>query len=256
MARTGFGRRLAALLIWMLASAPALAAVAAPVLPWQQAQGDYRSALADFQAHGFAAIAPHVPALVADLAAAGNPIRKTNVVGGTTYVLTENSADALRAMLEQAGAHAAPGARAVAVSDPYPAVCLILGSYYDEYGRFGEAVRVLDIGLAVAPGDPTVLSERSAALEGLHRWADAVANAETGLALANLPPSYRARFLRGRGLALTELGRLDAAEASYRQSLALDPGNAIATHELAYIARLRAGGPRATTELTAPNRPH
>ena len=58
-------------------------------------------------------------------------------------------------------------------------------------------------------------------------------------------------MLRGRGLALTELKRLDEAEAAYRDALALEPGNALATSELQYIAGASATSP----VLLLPNAP-
>jgi Flp pilus assembly protein TadD len=57
----------------------------------------------------------------------------------------------------------------------------------------------------------------------------------------SLPPEMKARLLRGRGFALTELGRLDDAEEAYRESLVSEPNNPRAAGELNYIARLRTG---------------
>lgn len=52
----------------------------------------------------------------------------------------------------------------------------------------------------------------------------------------------RAHLQRGRGFALTELGRLDEAEAAYNEALKIDPNDDRAKHELEYIAHLKAGG--------------
>jgi Flp pilus assembly protein TadD len=54
---------------------------------------------------------------------------------------------------------------------------------------------------------------------------------------------------RGRGFVLTELGRLDEAEAAYRESLKIEPDSERAKNELQYIARLKAGGPSAPYAL-------
>jgi tetratricopeptide (TPR) repeat protein len=102
---------------------------------------------------------------------------------------------------------------------------------------------------------PALLGERDAALAALHRPADALADSDEGLRLPQLTDSHRARFLRGRGFALTELNRLDEAEAAYNDSLKIDPNNPIALRELQYIAGLRAGRPRTATELSLPQ-PH
>jgi Flp pilus assembly protein TadD len=47
------------------------------------------------------------------------------------------------------------------------------------------------------------------------------------------------RAWRGQAYCLTERGKLDEAEAMYRQCLALDPKDSNALRELEYIRRLR-----------------
>lgn len=51
-----------------------------------------------------------------------------------------------------------------------------------------------------------------------------------------------ARAKRGVGYSLIELGRLDEAEAKFRECLAIDPKDKNALHELEYIKQLRGGG--------------
>ena len=46
--------------------------------------------------------------------------------------------------------------------------------------------------------------------------------------------------LRGIGFALTELGRLQEAREAYEASLRIEPDNALAKNELAYLDRLQA----------------
>jgi len=46
---------------------------------------------------------------------------------------------------------------------------------------------------------------------------------------------YRAAALRGVGFALIDLQQLDEAERTFRESLDIEPGNAVALNELAYI---------------------
>jgi Flp pilus assembly protein TadD len=50
---------------------------------------------------------------------------------------------------------------------------------------------------------------------------------------------YQAIALRGMGFSLIELNRLDEAERAFKQSLDIDPTNAVALNELAYIKDLR-----------------
>ena len=52
------------------------------------------------------------------------------------------------------------------------------------------------------------------------------------------------RGCRGRGYALTELGRLDDAEDAYKTSLNLDPDSNLAKSELRYIEGLKLGALR------------
>lgn len=259
MRTMGFSLRsfLLAPLLALALGAVGRAADPTPGHPWEQAQSLYEATMVDFQHGGFGAIASHVPDLEAALAAAGAPVRKTIRDGQVTFVLAEGPADTLVALAGQAAAQHDAGqtGQVIAVRDPYPGVALILGSYYNEVSRSEDAVRVLTLGLTANPNDPGLVSEKGAALVALHRWPDALADYQAGLAIPNLAPLDKARLLRGKGLVLIELGRLDDAAAAYEQSLLLDPGNAIATHELGYIAHLRAGGATAPTELTAPNKP-
>jgi Flp pilus assembly protein TadD len=49
----------------------------------------------------------------------------------------------------------------------------------------------------------------------------------------------QATALRGIGVSLIELGELDRAETALRESLEVEPGNALAQNELLYISNLR-----------------
>lgn len=62
-------------------------------------------------------------------------------------------------------------------------------------------------------------------------------------------------MLRGRGYILVELKRLDEAEASFNDSLKVEPKNPIAVNELRYIAELRRGRPAVNGQMTMPSLP-
>jgi Flp pilus assembly protein TadD len=134
---------------------------------------------------------------------------------------------------------------------------MILGSYYVEMRRPNDALRVLEAGLALPPAVPGVprsmvpmLSvERANALGLAGRWQDALVAWERALKLPELSDPIKARMLRGRGVALIELKRLNEAEQSFRSALVLEPGSANAQNELAYIAALRAGRPATKPDL-------
>jgi hypothetical protein len=53
------------------------------------------------------------------------------------------------------------------------------------------------------------------------------------------PPSQIARALRGQGVQLVDLDRLDEAEDALRRSMELEPDSETAHNELSYIRDLR-----------------
>ena len=52
-------------------------------------------------------------------------------------------------------------------------------------------------------------------------------------------PEQIGRALRGQGLNLIDLGRLEEAEAAFQRSLEVEPNHPNALHELGYLASLR-----------------
>lgn len=226
--------------------------------PWVNAQALVRATSDDLSKRGLQSIRPHVPELERALAGAKEAIESARSSG---IVLADGPTETLGALILSAGMAKAQGMQVkqtTAVANPYPLVSFYLGTYYNEIGRSEDALRALDAGLALPtplPGSdigetaPLLIGERGAALEALKRPQDALANFDRGLNIKSLKADQRALMLRGRGFALTELGRLDEAEKSYRDSLAVEPNNQRAMNELTYIQRLRAGGPTAPTAL-------
>lgn len=125
----------------------------------------------------------------------------------------------------------------------YPTAALMLGSDAVTRRRPEEAIAWLDKGLALQPDNLYLVTEKGAALAMLNRPADALALYDATLALGDrtFDPKSKARLRRARGWALIELGRLDEAEADYKQSLVLEPDHGGALRELKYIADKRAG---------------
>jgi len=134
---------------------------------------------------------------------------------------------------------------------PYPDASLLVGSYYNEAQQWGLALAVLQRGLSLAPTDPALVTEAGMSLSQLRRFDqalqlyDQILSEELFLSVGD-----RARILRAKGFALTELGKLDAAEQAYNDSLKLDPDHLGAKKELANIAHLRAGAPPTTSVLS------
>jgi tetratricopeptide (TPR) repeat protein len=216
--------------------------------------------LADVQAQGIVAVKPHVAAMEAALKAAPALFAEPVTDGGTTFVLADGQTETFAAL---AGAAGQGGGDVAAVFNPYPRLALYLGVHYVEVGRHDEAIRVLDAGLELSPipddllGDtvPELLSERGVALGRLKQWDEALASYDKGLGIAQMEDSMRAALHRGRGFVLIELNRLDEAEAEYKTSLELAPGNEIAMGELAYIEKLRAGMAPTAPRISIPNDP-
>ena len=59
----------------------------------------------------------------------------------------------------------------------------------------------------------------------------------------------RARILRGMGVTLIDMDKLDEAEKTLYESLKYDGGNQIAIEELNYIDKLRAGADKQKLQL-------
>ncbi len=243
-------------------SAPGLhAAPSSPDYPWDKAKVVIDATEADAKTKGFQGLQPHIADMEAVLASANEAYRATVPASGPVYVLVDGQQETLAALVVAAGNKKGPARDTRAVENPYIRASFYLGTYYNEIGKPLDALRVLDAGLALpqpaagmAVGDhlPVIISERGGALVKLKRLADALADYDMGLKLVGLQDRPRALLLRDKGFALTEMGRLDDAEKSYRDSLAVDPNNPTAARELAYIAKLRAGGAPTGAQLQAP----
>ncbi|KAL6911899.1 hypothetical protein ACP4OV_000704 [Aristida adscensionis] len=88
-------------------------------------------------------------------------------------------------------------------------------------GRFEEAARHFTDAIALAPGNHVLYSNRSAALASLHRYSDALADAQKTV---ELRPDWAKGYSR-LGAAHLGLGDAAAAVAAYEKGLALDPAN-------------------------------
>lgn len=115
---------------------------------------------------------------------------------------------------------------------------------------FERALLCVDRGLALEPDHPELWSEKGYILGRLKRHTEALeCYVRAASARDWAPPSSKARALRGQGVQLIDLGRLDEAEDLLRRSLALEPGSEVARHELEYIRNLRLQRERAAPEL-------
>ncbi|KAG8071615.1 hypothetical protein GUJ93_ZPchr0006g42953 [Zizania palustris] len=88
-------------------------------------------------------------------------------------------------------------------------------------GRFEEAARHFTDAIALAPGNHVLYSNRSAALASVHRYSEALADAEKTV---ELKPDWAKGYSR-LGAAHLGLGDASSAVAAYERGLALDPSN-------------------------------
>jgi tetratricopeptide (TPR) repeat protein len=206
--------------------------------------------LAAEQIRGFDAARDRMPELQAILAHAPTPFSPVEERAGTVYIREARPEACLAAMLSFAARKTpARQKRAICVDNPYPDAALLIASYLDDIGRPEEGLAMLDRGLAFDPQSPVLVAEKGAALNMLHRAAEAVAVYKAGIAeIPILDDWQRGMMLRGEGFALVELKRYDEAAQAYKDSLKIDPNHGHAAQELNYIARVSAGG--STTALT------
>lgn len=113
-----------------------------------------------------------------------------------------------------------------------------------DLGRIDESRAALVKALALSPMNSFYLSELGYTYEVQHdneKALDYFQQAEdaTNFSPPDLKNSELAHALRGEGYVLTELHRLDEAEAVYHKALKLDPNDQKARNELQYIAQLR-----------------
>ena len=100
------------------------------------------------------------------------------------------------------------------------------------------ALPYLDQATAMAPYWAEALVERGFVLNRLRRPREGLDSYRKALELTESFKSVdrvKAMALRGIGYSLIELGDMEAAKASYEQSLEIEPDNKTANNELEYI---------------------
>jgi len=229
-----------------LAQTPAPAPGPAPALSPQQA-ADQKVVWEALHSGGFQALQSYLPQLKAVLDRAPARYPRVEDRGAVTLLREDGdlpSAAVLGTLLAAAGQ--GKSTRIEHEFNTYGMAAFLLASFANEMHRSQEAVDYADRGLRLQPDNPRLVTEKATALEELHRPAEALAALDGWLAAEPVARTTtdKARVLRGRGYALTELGRLDEAEAAYRDSLKFEPGHKGAENELTYIAGLKAGRPK------------
>jgi tetratricopeptide (TPR) repeat protein len=110
-----------------------------------------------------------------------------------------------------------------------------------DLGRKDEARATLEKAIAHSPKDPHYLSELANLSRMEKDWSGALAKYEAAVQMARefaAPLSRTAELgeaLRGKGYVLVELGRLEEAEATYKECLAVNAADRTAMAELEYV---------------------
>jgi tetratricopeptide (TPR) repeat protein len=125
----------------------------------------------------------------------------------------------------------------------YPRAHYYVGFIGVKVKQYEFALEYLERGQKLEPTNPKFNFEKAQALVQLGEREKALALYE---AVTEIGPYVSVRDLaiakRGCGFVLIEMRRLDEAEQAFNTSLAIEPGNSVALHELRYIEHLRKGG--------------
>ena len=105
-----------------------------------------------------------------------------------------------------------------------------------------EADKYIDKALALEPEHPTLLDEKGMLLQLMGDHENAVKHFNMVIhSNGCVTPYEKARALRGLGISLIDLGRIDEAEQAFQESLKIAPNNKVALAELDYIKKIRSG---------------
>jgi tetratricopeptide (TPR) repeat protein len=106
-------------------------------------------------------------------------------------------------------------------------------------GLLDNALLCIEKGLELEPDHPYLWMQRGLILSEAGQFKEALAAYQTASVIRTwASQTVIAWSLRSQGYALIELGHLGEAQAVYRHSLELDPGNEVAENELGYIEHL------------------
>lgn len=150
------------------------------------------------------------------------------------------------------GMAAEDGVSAVAVPPGYCTALYLKGYALVDLGRVAEAKAIYERLLTLAPMYAQYQTEYGQLIRLEKDWPRMLAictKAGDAAKIADpaIKPMQQGAALRCQGYALTELHRYDEAEQRYRDALAINPKDAVAQHELGYIAQQRAKASAATS---------
>jgi tetratricopeptide (TPR) repeat protein len=123
----------------------------------------------------------------------------------------------------------------------YSQACCLAGSLHIDRGDLPEALRLFDLGLELEPNHPELMCEKAYVhqVQNQHQQAlDLFRQAETSRPW--ITDDQKARALRGQGVCLVDLDRLDEAEQVLVRAEQVYPEDTKAAKELEFIRTLRA----------------
>lgn len=208
-----------------------------------------------FNGRGYPALQPYLPRLRAalDRAPASYPITEKRP-DGSYLVRASDKEDGMMLLLVTGllGGGNSGNSNVAQTVNVYGGIALILGSDAVERKAFADAHSFLDRGLALQPANWELLAEKSAAFLGENNWREALALADKTLDSDDMIIGmHRDAFLRKRGFALVELGRLIEAREAYVDALKANKDDKISQSEITYIDGLLNGGkPTGSVMLT------
>ena len=121
----------------------------------------------------------------------------------------------------------------------YPRACFYLAYILVDKRDLDGAMQWLKKGQSMEPGNPNILLEMGVVFAHMKRPQGSFNCYQEAFDLPNLPNPKRAAVLRGMGIQLMDLNRLDEAEERLMESLELEPDNSAAKQELLYLSNLR-----------------
>ena len=126
------------------------------------------------------------------------------------------------------------------VEDSYSRAWYLLAVVASKEQRLEHALVCIDCGLELEPDHPELWNEKGFVLGRLKRHQEALECYVRAASVREWAPSSQiARALRGQGIQLVDLDRLDEAEDTLRRSLKLEPDSQTAHNELGFIEELR-----------------
>lgn len=126
------------------------------------------------------------------------------------------------------------------VNQSYSRAWYQLAIAYSKQGHFEKALFAIDCGRELENDHPEFWSEKGYLLGRLKRHQESLDCYMRAASVRDWAPAHQvARALRGQGVQLIDLDRLDEAEAAFKRSQELEPDSEVARNELGFIADLR-----------------